>query len=205
MNPVALLLAFLLLRGASLAQFPCDCVPRTLPSKQQRSEAKYIGCEHLHPFRDTITPGDIMGWDARYKTITAGVTDAPGSSRLKSTPEDSVYVLKGYIWFVRRIRDDCDFHIEIGGSSPDDKRIIAEVKNRDCPLRRKLNAAIEAQGEKICKGGNCSKYHFRKGLPVIIIGAGFFDASHAADGNHGDEHTRHSLWEIHPVTDIIFL
>ena len=56
-----------------------------------------------------------------------------------------------------------------------------------------------------CTTSNNNVAHFDDPLPVIVIGLGFYDASHKPDTNHGDVHTRKYSWELHPVQDIIFL
>ena len=187
---------FLVYSSSTLAQ--CPCKPTTKVSNQERSIAKHE--KHPENFaqrKDTITVRNIALWDKKYKSKTSALSDQPESKRMTGSPEDTLYVLRGYIWFVKREPNDCDYHIEIGKKNIDSSRIIVEVPKDNCALQHKID-------DKLTELNLRKNKHFPAGIPCLIMGLGFYDASHRTDGHHGDSHTNTHIWELHPVTDIIW-
>ena len=82
-----------------------------------------------------------------------------------------------------------------------------EVSQENKSLQEKIKQHLDSLDLRIlgCTTSKASKAHFKKGLPVIITGAGFYDATHKPDTNHGDRHTKKYSWELHPLKDIVFL
>ncbi|HEV7620840.1 MAG TPA: hypothetical protein VGO09_03855 [Flavisolibacter sp.] len=159
---------------------------------------------------DTITLSDIYAWQKKYEADTRQITWNPrktASKRRTNTPEDSLYVLKGYLWYVKKEGFDCDYHIEIGSADSTDTRIIVEVISSSYDLQAKIRKHLDSLHLLIlgCTTKSPAAAHFRRGLPVMVTGFGFYDAFHKVNSNHGDNHTKKYIWELHPVTDIRFV
>jgi hypothetical protein len=201
---------FLALQNICLSQI-CNCQPGTVITNQHRTEAKHA--ENYDDFSvkgDTILVSYVDRWERKYKTITNTITRAAGSTnpgRQPHSPEDSLYVLKGFMWFVKQEENDCDLHIEIGPKNVMANRIVIEVTAENSDLQDKIKNHLDQIGEKImhCGTSNSNTAHFDKPIPVIVIGLGFYDVSHKPNTNHGDVHTKRFSWELHPVQDIIFV
>ena len=193
------------------AQTPtCSCSPGTKKANQQRSGAKHAtNYEDFVSKDDTITVAYINKWERKYKTKTSTISvtpSNPASKRKPDTPEDTLYILKGFLWFVKQEENDCDFHIEIGPQNVFGNRIIIEVTKENTSLQQKIREELTARDLKImnCNTHNNNVAHFDDPVPVVVIGLGFYDKSHKPDTNHGDVHTKRYSWELHPVKDIIF-
>lgn len=191
-------------------QTPCDCSPTTKIEHQQRTSAKHESNYSKFPNKkDTITVDYIYNWEDNYSDKTQNIKTNPSnpmSERCKETPEDTLYILTGNMWFVKQEANDCDFHIEIGTDNPEDTRIIVEVEKENCELQKKIKEYLDSKGLKITNltGNNAAKDHFNEGIPCIVTGLGFYDASHKSNTNHGDKHTKKYTWELHPVKEIVF-
>src|ERR1035437_1295710 len=189
----------------------CSCTATTAVSNQQRTKAKHA--DNYNDFiqkQDTITVSYIYKWQNKYSSYTQTITvnpNSPASYRKHNTPEDTLYILKGYMWFVKTEGNDCDFHIEIGPKSPTGTRVVVEIPKENTALQSSVKQYLDDLGLKIlnCNISNSANAHFQKGLPVIVTGLGFYDASHKPNTNHGDAHTKKYSWELHPVKDIVFL
>lgn len=204
---------FLLLPNAVFAQEVCNCNPIELTDlqKQHRSGAKHVTDYASFPISpDTIYPETIYKWQSKYKSLTKTIKtnpSDPASHRKNGTPEDSMYILKGYMYFVKQERNDCDFHMEIGPKKKSKTRIVVEVASENCLLQRKIYNYITSHGYHVVNidATSAPANHFPVGLPCVVKGLGFYDASHKPNTNHGDKHTKKYSWELHPVKDIIFL
>jgi hypothetical protein len=189
---------FALFVYSTASQAQCTCTPTTKITHQERTVAKHEKhSENFSQRKDTITVWNMALWDKKYKAKTDTLSDNPKSKRMKKSPEDTLYLLRGYMWFVKREKNDCDHHIEIGKKNIDSSRIVVEVLQSNCDLQKKIDDKL---AEKNLKKGK----HFKEGIPCLIMGLGFYDASHRSDGNHGDIHTQDHIWELHPVTDIVW-
>ena len=193
------------------AQPICNCTPSTQQDHQDRTEAKHV--DNYNDFilkEDTVDVPYISKWQAKYKTKTNTITKkahSANSARQHNTPEDSLYILKGYMWFVKTEGNDCDFHIEIGTTNVVRTRIVVEVAKENTAVQQKIKDHLDGLGLKImgCGTNNTAIAHFDHPLECIVIGLGFYDASHKPMTNHGDVHTKRYSWELHPVKDIIFV
>ena len=189
----------------------CHCKALLPVNLQPRGEEKNV---HIDSIRNQITRQisiqDIYAWQKRYQIQTNAISwkpSSPKSKRLQGTPEDSIYVVKGYLWFVHQIKFDCDYHIEIGDSDSSSTRIIIEVPAGNPSVQLKIRQHLDSLHLPImgCTETSLSRAHFKKGLPVLVTGYGFYDSFHKVNKNHGDAHTNKYIWEIHPVTQIVFL
>ena len=189
----------------------CPCDPTTKIPNQQRSVAKHE--PNFNQFvkkKDTVTINYIYTWQAKYDSLTKQIKTDPGkeaSKRKHGSPEDSVYILKGYLWFVKQEENDCDFHMEIGPANSTDTRIVVEVTQENSAVQDKIKQELDKRQLHImgCKPGHSTDTHFPQGIPVAVTGLGFYDASHKPNTNHGDAHTKLYSWELHPVIDLVFL
>ncbi len=210
MRPLILLLFLLLNYPDAFAQ-SCPCTATTKKKNQHRSGAKHAtNYDDFVSKEDTVTVTYINKWEKKYKTKTSTISVTPtnaASKRKHGTPEDSLYILKGFMWFVKLEGNDCDFHIEIGPRDVMGNRIVVEVARENIDLQKKIKDKLDELGEKIlgCGTGSTTTAHFDVPIPVVVTGLGFYDKSHAPNTNHGDVHTKTYSWELHPVRDIDFL
>jgi hypothetical protein len=196
--------------SANISAQICPCKATTSKPNQHRSGAKHvIDYEDFSLKDDTITVNYIYKWQNKYESKTSTIKtnpQNPASKRQHDTPEDSLYILKGFIWFVKQEDNDCDLHIEIGTRDSSDTRIIVEVPKENKVLQNKIFKKLELLHLKIlnCTISKAKKAHFKTPIPVVVIGLGFYDASHKPDTSHGDAHSKKYSWELHPVKEIIF-
>ena len=205
-------LYLLLIAGtAILAQNNCPSIPTTKKANQDRTVAKHeTNYSHFKKKKDTISVDYIYNWQAKYDSKTSLITTTvgkPTTLREHGTPEDSLYILKGYLWLVRMEENDCDFHMEIGPADSAGTRVVVEVPQENTTAQTKIRNEMNKRQLHIenCKPGTSKGYHFKTGIPVVITGLGFYDASHKPNTNHGDDHTKIYSWELHPVKAIVFL
>lgn len=205
-----LLLVTLIILTASASTQVCSCKATTQKSRQHRSDAKHTSnYDDFVLKEDTITVHYIYNWQKKYTPITNTIKTTPSnpaSKRKHNTPEDTMYTLKGYMWFVKQEDNDCDFHIEIGTNDLADTRIVVEVPKENKTLQKKIYQHLDSLGLDVMNCGTSSskKAHFATPLPVTVTGLGFYDATHKPNTNHGDAHTKKYSWELHPVKGIIF-
>lgn len=201
----------LMLVENSFSQNLCHCKPLVKASFQPRSEAKHLtDFTKLVQKKDTIDVTYIYHWQNLYSNDTRTISNLPfkrSSKRKHDTPEDTLYTLKAYLWYVKKEGFDCDYHIEVGTQDSVDTRIVVEVSQENKLLQEKIKKHLDSLSLYIlsCTTSKASKAHFKNGLPVIIVGAGFYDAEHKPNTNHGDRHTKKYSWELHPVKDVMFL
>jgi hypothetical protein len=196
-----LLFLFIAIVKLPAQQNPCDC-KGTNPDVQYRSKAKHETKFDIYPYaKDTITPETIISWEKKYKKKTKQINRKNVNPvRVSGTPEDSLYILKGYIYFVRHEKSsngDCDFHIEIGPEKKSKKRVVVEVTKDNCKEQGKITDQINSLGYKFGKD-------FKKGVHCVVIGLAFYDGWHKPK-NHGRAKTHGSSWELHPVQKIEIL
>lgn len=192
------------------AQPICNCTPSTEKDHQDRTDAKHAAnYDDFILKEDTVDIAYVSKWQSKYKTKTNTITksaNGANSQRQHNTPEDSLYIFKGYMWFVKKEGNDCDFHIEIGNTNVYRTRFVVEVPRENNELQQKIKQHLDDLGLKImgCGTTNTNVAHFDHPLKCVVIGLGFYDASHKPNTNHGDVHTKRYSWELHPVKDIIF-
>jgi hypothetical protein len=87
---------------ATAQENPCDCKPNVGKTRPYRLDAKWETKYNSYPaFADTITSSTVRSWESRYKKKIAQNV-MWNTKRLKGTPEDTLYVLKGWMWYVKR-------------------------------------------------------------------------------------------------------
>ena len=189
----------------------CPCTATTQAANQSRTAAKHeINYSKYILKTDTIGVGYIYAWQAAYDALTSQIKANPNnqaSKRKQGTPEDTLYILKGFMWYVKLEPNDCDFHIEIGTDNPPDTRIVVEVTQENKAVQKKIRQELDSRQLHIkgCKPGHSADSHFPQGIPVVVTGLGFYDASHKPNTNHGDAHTKLYSWELHPLKEVVFL
>jgi hypothetical protein len=194
----------------SLAQVTCPCTATTQKKNQHRSGAKHVTNYNDFAWKeDTVDAPYIGHWEKKYKTQTRTIKRDPHnplSKRKTGIPEDTLYIFKGWLWFVKLEENDCDFHMEIGPRNVLSTRIVVEVTRENLDLQHKIKDKLTERGLSImgCGTSNSNVAHFDEPIPVVVTGLGFYDVSHKPNTNHGDIHTKKYSWELHPVMDIAF-
>jgi len=182
------------LLNAAARQDPCNCKPNVGKKRPYRLDAKWETNYGSYAVRtDTITTSTVRGWESRYKKMDRNVIWS--TKRLKGTPEDTLYVLKGWMWYVKQ-EVDCDLHIEIGPSGKSGKRTVVEVTKDNCELEKAILKRMEQEGYALAK-------EFKKGIPCVVVGLGFYDGQHPLKAESRAAE-RGSSWELHPVKSIEF-
>jgi hypothetical protein len=174
---------------------PCGCTPNVGKTRPYRLDAKWETKYGLYPvFADTITSFTVRSWESSYKKkVKQNIIW--NTKRLKQTPEDTLYVLKGWMWYVKQ-EVDCDLHIEIGPKQKSGKRTVVEVTKDNCKLQEAILKRMDSEGYKL-------KKEFKRGLPCVVVGLGFYDGQHPLKA-HSRAAERGNSWELHPVKNIEF-
>jgi hypothetical protein len=202
-------LAFLLFfaaAGIASAQDPCAC-SGTDPSGQYRTTVKHRKTYSDYPKpSQRITPQTIISWQSLYDSKTQDVNRGKiNLGKISGTPEDTLYTLEGYIYYVK-LEEDCDFHIEVGPADNTAHRAAVEVTEDYCCIRQKLidrlSQYFKDKGKKVPKSYTTGR-EFPEGIKVTFKGLGFYDGWHGPD-QHGRILTHGSSWELHPIVDIWF-
>jgi hypothetical protein len=191
-------------KNAEKALDPCDCRdPKG--TRHYRYAAKHETDFAKHPKSEAeISSTTIYKWQKRYSKQTKVITEkARTMARQKNTPEDTLYTLKGWLYFVKDEGSgsdpDCDYHIEIGLKKSSGRRAVVEITKDNCALQKKVADHLTAIG-----------YHWKsrrielaKGIPCTVVGLGFYDGAHQPS-QHGRATTAGSSWELHPVRSLDF-
>jgi hypothetical protein len=188
---------------ALLAQDPCNCKDRKAPHHYRFAEKHETNFSGFTKAKSAIIPGDIVDWQRRYRDRVSDLRKRKSDlARRKDTPEDTLYTLSGYMWYVKHERTgpdpDCDFHIEIGPKTRSGRRVVVEVTDDNCKLQREILGRMESDGFKL-------KKEFSHGIPCTVTGLGFYDGVHPPSGHGRRGKTTFSSWELHPVKDIKFV
>lgn len=127
-------------------------------------------------------------------------------------PEKRNVRVRAFLYAASR-EDDRDYHLIIGRARNKTQRMYMTVEVSGLPPKTsaafaRLNAARSAY--KAFFGGDLpgTSYDFYDPpIPIDIAGSLFFDMSHATGTPPGPKSLRKdmpTIWEIHPVTDIVF-
>ncbi len=209
MSPKNLSLALFLLypfTGLFAQQDPCDCTG-TNQTLQYRSKVKHRKTYSRYPLATRIIePAEIIEWQQIYADSTRDVNR--GSKRLDiitNTPEDTLYILKGYLYYIK-MEDDCDYHMEIGPEDSAATRAVVELTMEYCSNQRHIFEYITDY--LAARGTRITSYKLRRefnpGIPITLMGLGFYDGWHGPD-DHGRVYTHGSSWELHPVVYVNFV
>jgi hypothetical protein len=136
------------------------------------------------------------------------VSDDQDSGRIDT--EERVVRLRALLYAASREADN-DFHLIVGdkGSSP--KMMTMEVSglpSRNAPSFARLKSARDAYKDFF--GGQLPGLgydHYDPPIPVEVEGAPFYDASHSHGQPPGPQKLRPfmpRIWELHPITEIVF-
>jgi hypothetical protein len=125
--------------------------------------------------------------------------------------EDRNVRVRAFLYAASRENDN-DFHLilgrdpkssatymtmEISGLPPKSSKSLARIQNARDAFKTFFGAKLPGPS-----------YHFyRPPIPVEIEGSLFFDITHATGGHPGPKDLRPdipTIWEVHPVTDIVF-
>jgi hypothetical protein len=187
---------------------PCDCKGTDVKT-QYRTKTKHRKTYAKYPkSKEIIPPEAIISWEEIYKEETVNVdrsNEGRKMKKIKNTPEDTLYTLKGYLYYIK-FQDDCDYHIEIGPSDPDSPRVVVELTKDYCSEQRQVFEYIKEylkEKENVTITSYKMKREFKDGIPVTMKGLGFYDGWHKPD-DHGRKQTYGSSWELHPVVNVEF-
>jgi len=196
----------LLLMGWSLQAFsqskdPCDCQPQA-GEKPYRFEAKRENKYDKFPVaQEPMKLSSTREWQKKYaKLMKKDVIRK--SKRVKNTPEDSLYTLDGYLWYVNK-QIDCDFHMQVGPKSKSGKRTVVEITVDNCAMQQMILDTLKS------RGFSANGKEFDEGVPVTVIGLGFYDGQHGAkkakeNASPWIKKQAGTAWELHPVKTIVF-
>jgi hypothetical protein len=136
------------------------------------------------------------------------ISKAAGSQRVEEE-ERNVTVMAAYIFVIYREGDN-DYHIIIGSNSDTSKAILMNVEVSGLPDHSSQNyEVINGIREKIVGkfGKICTtkKLFITNPVKISVSGSLFYDIDHKP-GIVGYKNLKpKTAWEIHPVTDIVFL
>lgn len=206
MKMLRFLFAALLFIGWSSQAFcqskdPCDCKPQ-VGKKPYRFEAKREKQYESYPVaQKPMTLSSTRQWQKEYaKLMKREVTRE--TKRVKRTPEDSLYTLEGYLWYVKK-QIDCDFHMQIGPKGKSGRRTVVEITVDNCEMQRMILDTLKS------RGFSAQGKEFEEGIPVTVVGLGFYDGQHATKkAKKGAaswlKKQEGTAWELHPVRAIVF-
>lgn len=197
----ALLLMGWSLQAISQTKDPCDCQPQ-VGKKPYRFEAKREKkYDKFHVAQEPMKLSSTREWQKKYaKLMKKEVTRE--TKRVKNTPEDSLYTLDGYLWYVNK-QIDCDFHMQIGPKSKSGKRTVVEITLDNCAMQQMILDTLKS------RGFSANRKEFDEGMPVTVIGLGFYDGQHGAKkakegASSWIKKQAGTAWELHPIKAIVF-
>ena len=200
-SPIILLMLIASLSAKQSRHDPCRCKDREAPHRYRYFEKHSTNFPQYAGAKDTITCRDIIAWHTRYAKATLRVSGhGRRSGRVPGTPEDSLYTLAGYMYYVRhesKKKGDCDLHIEIGTADASSPRAIVEATNDDCALQKMILEHVASRGYSL-------EEEFPAGLPCVVKGLGFYDGNQPVAEHGRPGKTNMSLWELHPIKSIQF-
>jgi hypothetical protein len=183
---------------------PCDCHdPKG--TRHYRYAPKHETDFDKYPKSGAaIASTTLFKWQKNYSKQTKLITEKSRTmARVKGTPEDTLYTLKGWLYFVKDegagSDPDCDYHIEIGLKKPSGQRAVVEITKDNCALQKKVADYLIALGHQ----WKNRKIELTKGIPCMVVGLGFYDGAHPPS-QHGRATTAGSSWELHPVKSLEF-
>jgi hypothetical protein len=198
---LALLLLSLMPLHVLNADEPCKCKDPKAPHHYRYNQKHETASGKYHAAAHPISAADIISWQKKYTGATKALKASPDKSRMAGTPEDTMYTLKGFMWYVKHEAGgpdpDCDFHIEIGPQNTSGKRAVVEVTKDNCNLQQEILDTMDAHGYSL-------KKEFTKPIPCTVTGLGFYDGVHPPSGHGRRGKTTFSSWELHPVINIKF-
>ncbi|MGC2774654.1 MAG: hypothetical protein WA418_03350 [Bradyrhizobium sp.] len=191
--------------GVALARPPGDSFQGT-----KRKAAKLsIGSAQIESFDDLTTLVASLPADEDMTSHTPPISDDKTSDRVEE--EERNVSLHAFLFAASR-EDDNDFHLIIGRApSASLLCMTAEVSGLPpadsasfAPLKRSRDAFKDFFKDNLPG----STYDFYDPpIPIEIQGSLFFDITHATGSHPGPSKLRPhipTIWEIHPITNIVF-
>ncbi len=210
MKALCIVLMLLPLYHAMTQTDPCSCTPSVGSIRPYRLPAKWETLGHTYPKgKKSLKPSTIHSWETKYSAKANSTTVAWNTTRLVATPEESLYTLKGYLWYVKK-EVDCDYHIQIGKKSKGAaKRAVVELTIKQCTIQKTLLDTLQGRGYTLTQIRN--GVELTKGIQVTIQGLGFYDWQHQLkepnDNTDADSplwKQEGTAWELHPVISFEF-
>ncbi len=148
-----------------------------------------------------MTLSSTREWQKTYAKLMKREVIAT-TKRVKGTPEDSLYALEGYLWYVKK-QIDCDFHMQIGPKEKSGKRTVIEMTVDNCELQRAILDTLKSRGY------SAEGKQFKEGIRVTVVGLGFYDGQHATKtakkgASSSLKKQEGTAWELHPVKAVVF-
>jgi hypothetical protein len=154
---------------------------------------------------------DVKKDDPRYQ-----------SERIMDQPvkENTMVTVSGWLYLVAFESDDCDFHIQLsptpitGVPTADDNSMIVEVPSGEYATT--ISSEVEGVRQWVIanllagKAPTMGSVHvMQHPVYVSVTGALFYDDAHTYEANGGTGRGKKklqskTLWELHPVTKIVF-
>lgn len=158
-------------------------------------------------FDDFFSSGLLVA-ENQMRDYSPPITTAPESPRVREELIN-VTISNAFIYGIYKENDN-DFHMIIGnGKTGTSMHILnAEVSglpgnSNDPVLTTVRNKIIKMFGDISCGSGAYKPVG--KLIPIKITGSLFFDVDHGAGSVGFPDHKPHTVWEIHPITDLQFL
>jgi hypothetical protein len=162
----------------------------------------------MEPFNDVKDLIDTLDAHNTMKN-DPGISTAPDNDRVQR--EQRNVRVKAFLYAASR-EEDNDFHLIIGRDPAKAAKYmtveISGLPDGGSPHFAKLNAARDAYFDFFGDGLPGTSYDFYDPpIAVEIEGSLFFDQSHATGSRPGPQKLRPKMpvvWEIHPITSIVF-
>ncbi len=146
--------------------------------------------------------------DNFMRNLHPPITKDPNSLRVQEENRN-VSVESAYLFAIYRENDN-DFHVIIGSTPDADSALLMNFEISGLPHKTELSYPVFKEVRKKVKdyfGNVCKKKTILTVNPVhvSIEGSLFFDVDHPAGQVGPGKLKPKTSWEVHPVTDIIFL
>jgi hypothetical protein len=146
--------------------------------------------------------------DDKMINRTPEIETTAGSNRVA---EEERNVRVSAFLYAASLENDNDYHLIIG-RDPDGEELYMNVELSGLPPNTStafdaLKEARDAFKAFIPELPGKSYDYYPEPFPVIVQGSLFFDMSHATGGRPGPQRYQHAMpviWEIHPISEIIF-
>ncbi len=188
-------------QALSQSKDPCACQPK-VGKKPYRFEAKREKDYDKFPVaKEPMKLSSSREWQKKYAKLMKKEVIRE-TKRVKNTPEDSLYTLDGYLWYVNK-QIDCDYHMQVGPKSKAGKRTVVEITVDNCAMQQMILDTLRS------RGFSANGKEFDEGIPVTIIGLGFYDGQHGAKkapvgASSWVKKQAGTAWELHPIKAIVF-
>jgi len=167
-------------------------------------EYHYRWAQKVDTLLQTVTPEPVTVTQILTTWAAPAITKADWC-KARTEPEQHVYVLTGWVRFVKDEVDDADWHVELTANrtSPRSSCIVVEIPSDDYGSQfatvRDEFLQIVGLADVTQKGDS-----LKPAVQVKVTGAALYDGWHrgasAPDGKHGHcNKSLRALWEIHPI------